>query len=314
MSLKLLYWILGIVFLLPLFNLILGVHPPRLKIDDDPQRYGLDYEPVSFQTADGLTLRGWFIPAASVTLGPTLHGEMAWNTCATILVGHGYPFDKANILRHALFLHPRLNLLLFDFRYFGESDGAYTTAGLLEIGDVQAAVEYVKGRDDVDPTRIGAMGFSMSASAFILTRHPDVLAIVADSPYASLEGVVAQQFFFFPGPTKGPLFAMTKLYARLLFGVKFSDAVAADAVGELKIPLLLIHGDADSQIPVEHSRQIQANANPSTTELWIVPGADHGFAHALEGYQYETRVRQFFERHLCTGSPPSLSNPTGDDS
>ena len=175
MSLKLLYWILGIVFLLPLFNLILGVHPPRLKTDDDPQRYGLDYEPVSFQTADGLTLRGWFIPADSTTLGPSLHEEMAWNTCATILVGHGYPFDKANILRHALFLHPRFNLLLFDFRYFGESDGAYTTAGLLEVGDVQAAVEYVKSRDDVDPKRIGAMGFSMSASEFILTRHPDVL-------------------------------------------------------------------------------------------------------------------------------------------
>jgi hypothetical protein len=123
------------------------------------------------------------------------------------------------------------------------------------------------------------MGFSMSASAFILTRHPDVKAIVADSPYASLEGVVAQQFFFLPGPTKWPLVALTKLYARLLLGAKVSDAVPADAVADLKIPLLLIHGDADSQIPVEHSRQIQAKANPTTTEFWIVPGADHGIAN-----------------------------------
>jgi len=306
MTLKWLYWILAIVFLLPFLNLILGIHPPRFKTDDDPKRYGLDYERVSFPTADGLTLRGWFIPAGPALQGHPLKDETEGIACATILVGHGYPFDKANILRHALFLHSRFNLLLFDFRYFGESDGAYTTAGLLEKWDVQAAVEYVKEREDVDPTKIGAMGFSLSASAFILARHPDVKAIVADSPYASLEKVVERQFFFFPGPTKWPLVALTKVYARLFLGLKISDAVPAEAAAELKNPLLLIHGDADSQIPVEHSRQIQAKANPATTELWIVPGANHGFAHALEGYQYEIRVREFFERHLCPkAAPPS---------
>lgn len=304
MSWKLLYGILGFLVFLPLLNLILGIHPPRFQTDDDPKRYGLDYEPVSFQTSDGLTLRGWFIPAASASVTSTPQGEMAWNTCATILVGHGYPFDKANILRHALFLHPRFHLLLFDFRYFGESDGAYTTAGLLETRDVQAAVEYVKSRSDVDPARIGAMGFSMSASAFILARQSDVKAIVADSPYATLEGLIERQFFFFPGFTKWPFVALTKSYARLFPGVNVNAAAPAEAVGELASPLLIIHGDVDSQIPVDHSRAIHANANPDTTELWIVPGADHGFAHALEGYQYETRVRQFFERNLCSTVSP----------
>ena len=292
--------ILAVIFLLPLFNLILGIHPPRFKTDDNPKHYGLNYERVSFSTEDGLTLRGWFIPAESASLDRPAHGKGNKDTCATILFGHGYPFDKANILRHALFLHSRFNLLLFDFRYFGESEGTYTTAGLLETRDVKAAVEYVKGREDVDPTRIGAMGFSMSASSFILARQLGVKAIVADSPYASLEKVVQRQFFFFPGPTKWPLVALTKVYARLLLGLKLGDAVPADVVGELKIPLLLIHGDADSQIPLEHSREIFAKANPASTELWIVPGAGHGFAHAIAGYDYEIRVREFFERHLCT--------------
>ncbi len=311
MSWKLLYWMVSVVLLLPLLNLLLGIHPPKFQTDDDPMRYGLDYERVSFQTADGLILRGWFIPAAVAGRESTLQGEVAREVCGTILVGHGYPFDKANILRHALFLHHRFNLLLFDFRYFGESDGLYTTAGLLETRDVQAAVEYVKGREDVDPSRIGTMGFSMSAAAFILARHPDVQAIVADSPYASLEGLVARQFFFLPGPTSWPLVALTKLYARLLLGVSVGTAAPAEAVRELTSPLLIIHGDADSQIPVEHSRQIRANADPETTEVWIVPGADHGFAHGLEGPRYESRVREFFERHLCTtASPPSRREKT----
>lgn len=302
MSWKLLYWMLGLVVLLPLFNFLLGVHPPRFGTNDHPKRYGLDYESVSFPTSDGLTLRGWFIPAASASLEPAGQGEMAWNTCGTILVGHGYPFDKANILRHALFLHPRFHLLVFDFRYFGESEGAYTTAGLLETRDVQAAIDYVKSRDDVNPKRIGAMGFSMSASAFILTRHPDVKAIVADSPYATLEGVIARQFFFLPGFTKWPLVAMTKFYAWLFLGVRVSDAAPSKAVRDLNTPLLIIHGDADSQIPLEHSQNIYANADPDRTQLWIVPGADHGFAHAREGYGYELRVRQFFEKHLCAAA------------
>lgn len=309
---KWLYLILALVFILPLLTLILGVHPPRLKTDDDPKRHGLEHERVSFPTVDSLTLRGWFIPAASASLVRLKEKGAAKNACATILIGHGYPFDKANILHHALFLHSQFNLLLFDFRYFGESEGAYTTAGILEIRDVKAAVDYVKGREDVDPTRIGAMGFSLSASAFILARHPALKAIVADSPYASLEELVARQFFFLPGQTKWPLVALTKVYARLLFGVKISEAVPADAVSELESSLLLIHGDADSQIPVAHSQQIHARANPATTELWIVPGADHGFAHALTSYQYEIRVREFFEGHLCPKAslPSATQNPS----
>ncbi len=292
-----LLWIAGAIALLPLLNLGLGVHPPTFKTEDDPGRYGLPYERVAFQTTDGLTLRGWFIPAAS-TEGSCREPGAAGRR-VTIVVGHGYPFDKANILSQALFLRDRFNLLLVDFRYFGESEGFYTTAGLLETRDVQAAVSYLKDRTDVDPRRIGAMGFSMSAAAYILARHPDIKAIVADSSYASLEDLVGRQFFFLPGPTKWPLVALTKVYGRLLLGVDVGAAAPAQVVRELKAPLLIIHGEADSQIPVEHAREIYANADPATTELWMVPGADHGQAHMVAGPRYEVRVSAFLERHLC---------------
>lgn len=289
MSWKVLGPLLGVIIFLPLLNLILGIFPPTFKTLDDPAHYGLPYEKVSFPTSDGLTLRGWFIPAAAD--GPT--GKKA-----TILVGHGYPFDKANILRHARFLHAGFHLLFFDFRYFGESEGAYTTAGLLETRDVEAAVAYLKQREDVDPSRIGALGFSMSAAAFILCRSTGIHAIVADSSYASLEELIGRQFFFLPGPLKWPFVTLTNLWAHLLLGVDVKQAAPMEAVRTLRIPLLLIHGDADSQIPASHTREIAANADPSLTELWIVPGADHGLAHAREGARYEARVIQFFLRHL----------------
>jgi len=288
-SRKTLWLLLGVITLLPLLNLLLGILPPTFKTLDDPAHYGLPYEKVSFTTSDGLTLRGWFIPAAV---------DGSTSKQATILVGHGYPFDKANILRHGRFLHSGFHLLFFDFRYFGDSDGAYTTAGLLETRDVEAAVAYLKQRADVDSSRIGAMGFSMSAAAFILARHPDIRAIVADSSYASLEDLVGLQFFFLPGPTKWPLVALSKLYARLLLGVDIGTAAPAQVVRELVVPLLLIHGEKDSQIPAEHGRQIYDQADHTRTELWMVPSADHGQAHAIEGERYEIRVSTFLERHL----------------
>ena len=67
---------------------------------------------------------------------------------------------------------------------------------------------------------------------------------------------------------------------------------------KMKTPLLLIHGEADSPIPAAHSRQIAANTNPDSTELWLIPRADHGQAHAIEGPRYEERILTFFSRHL----------------
>lgn len=298
--LKILWFILGAIFLLPLLNLLLAVRPFTFKTNDDPARYGLAYENVSFSTDDGLTLRGWFIPAQPAIVHDRQPGDQPQpgRRHATILVGHGYPFDKANILGHVLFLHRQFNLFLIDFRYFGESEGAYTTVGLREVKDVHAAIEYLKQRPDVDPHRIGAMGFSMSASIFILARHPAIKAIVAESPYASLRQILKRQFFFLPGPLSWPILTLTRQYALLLFGVDIGQASPVNAASNLNTPLLLIHGESDSQIPIEHSRQIAAQADPAITELWAIPHADHGQAHAREGSRYETKVLTFLQSHL----------------
>lgn len=296
---KRLWLILSLMLLFPLLNLLVGIRPFTVDTKDDPGRYGLNYETVSFRTEDGLTLHGWFIPAASSPDHLPYQNDASTEIgCGTIIVGHGYPFDKANILRHVLFLRSRFNLFLFDFRYFGESEGAYTTVGIDEAKDIRAAVAYLKQREDVDPNRLGAMGFSMSAAAFILARSPALKAIVADSPYGSLEQVVARQFFFLPGFTKWPFVTLTKFYAELLVGVDIEQAAPAEVVRELKAPLLLIHGDRDSQIPISHAYRIAANANPAITEFWIVSNADHGQAHTSEGIKYELRVLKFFSRHL----------------
>jgi uncharacterized protein len=289
------FLLLGFIVFLPLLNLLLGIHPFIFRTDVDPSDFGLSYERVEFSTDDQLVIRGWFIPASP---SAPISAPTSPKTIPTIVVGHGYPFDKANILEHVLFLHQRFHLLLMDFRYFGESDGWITTVGIREPLDVKAALDYLHQRDDIDASRIGAMGFSMSAAVFLLSQDPRIGAIIADSPYASLAKIVERQFFFMPQPLNGILVNLTHLYARGLFGLDMDQASPEQTIHALATPLLLIHGEEDSQIPVDHSRALFTHANQDLTTLWVIPGADHGQAHAIAGIDYELRVLDFFTTHL----------------
>src|SRR3970282_2554644 len=91
------------------------------------------YEAGAFRPAHGLTLRGWYIPAARTTE-------------KTLILLHGYPADKGDILPALAFLHEDFNLLLFDFRYLGESEGSYSSAGAKEVEDLLAAIRFLKAR------------------------------------------------------------------------------------------------------------------------------------------------------------------------
>ena len=67
-------------------------------------------------------------------------------------------------------------------------------------------------------------------------------------------------------------------------------------IKELNIPILLIHAEKDSQIPVENSILLHDAAKNS--ELWVVENADHGETHALKKEEYEKRIIEFFEKNL----------------
>src|SRR3989344_9389033 len=96
-----------------------STHPEKIVSQETPLKYGDNYGDVEFKS-DNLILKGWFISANNFT------------TNKVIIALHGYPFDKGDILNQTLFLLKDYNLLLFDFRYFGFSEGKYTTLGFKE--------------------------------------------------------------------------------------------------------------------------------------------------------------------------------------
>jgi pimeloyl-ACP methyl ester carboxylesterase len=186
---KTVLFILAIIVFLSLLQFFVSIHPPSYSDPSTPNNYGLTYENVEFTTSDNIKIRAWLIKSDKAN--------------GTVIVGHGYPFNKGNILPLATFLYPDYNLLYYDHRYFGESEGRVTTVGMKEVEDVKAAVSFIHKRfGSKEP--IALFGFSLSAAAMLMSKEK-VNAIISDSAYANLEQMTKDMYRIF-GPLKYLIF------------------------------------------------------------------------------------------------------------
>jgi len=276
---KIIIFVLLWLILFSLFTFYMSIHPQKIVTEFEPSDFGLEYEEINFKSTDGIKLSGWFIPNNK--------------TKSAIIVMHGYPADKANLLGMAEFLAKDFNVLLFDFRSFGKSEGSYTTAGYLERNDLLGAMNYLEKEKNI--TKIGLYGFSLGGAVALMTNHENVKAIVTDSAYARLSHMVEHMyriFFIF----KYPLVYLTKLYGILFLRVNIDDASPVDNMKNLKIPVLLIHAEKDSQIPLKEAYLLHDSNKKA--ELWIVKNAEHGMTHSIDTKKYEEKVIGFFEENL----------------
>jgi dipeptidyl aminopeptidase/acylaminoacyl peptidase len=122
--------------------------PARLSLGGvTPRDKGLTYEEVTLTTVDGLSLKGWYLPSR--------------NRAALILL-HGYGGNRLEVLeRAALLAEHGYGVLLYDERASGESGGDQRTFGWRDVNDVPLAVAYLQARSEIDPHRIGLLGFSI---------------------------------------------------------------------------------------------------------------------------------------------------------
>lgn len=249
-----------------------------------PWELGVDYEPVSFEAEDGVTLRGWWLPRP--------------DSDRVIVASTGHKGQKTDLLGISSGLwRAGDNVLLYDYRGCGESDPAPLSVGFHEQRDIRAAVRFARGR--VAGARLGLVGFSMGAALSILAaaEDPSIRAVVADSSYAALADVVAAAYGRrrLPAP---PLIALSDRYNGWRYGYRYGALRPIDAVGRLAPrPLLIIHGGLDGVTPVEHAHRLYAAAG-EPKELWIAEGVQHCGAYFLDREYYVERVAAFFARVL----------------
>ncbi len=276
---KILIFILLFLIFLSLFAFFMAIRPIKIITKLEPSDFELMAEEVSFKSTDGIRLSGWLIPNN--------------RTKSAIIVMHGYPADKANLLGIAEFLAKDFNVFLFDFRSFGKSEGSFTTAGYLEKNDLLGAIEYLEKEKNI--TKIGLYGFSLGGAVALTTNNENVKAIVSDSAYAKLSHMAERMYHIF-SILKYPLAYLTKLYGIVFLRINIDNANPVDNIKNLKIPILIIHAEKDTQIPVSEAYLLH-DANKKT-EIWIVENAEHGMTHSINPAKYEEKVLEFFKKHL----------------
>lgn len=161
----------------------------RAPLTRTPADAGLEYEDIAFPAADGVPLRGWFVPRGGEGPGPVVifvHGWL-WNRLGNVGGQVPVPDRDVDFLPAVRALHDAgFGVLLFDVRHHGESarPRAPMTYGPLEASDFVGAVRYARSRPDVDGERIGAIGTSMGGN-IVIYGTPDcqpVKAVLAIQP------------------------------------------------------------------------------------------------------------------------------------
>ncbi|MGB0992120.1 MAG: alpha/beta hydrolase [Akkermansiaceae bacterium] len=238
-----------------------------------PEKYGYKYEDVSFKSADGTKLHGWFLPSTKGTS----------KAKGTVVFSHGNAGSVAHHLGFVTWLLPEgYNVLLYDYRAFGKSEGAITRKGLIE--DVRAAFTYVATRKDVDANRLisfaHSLGGAKSLAAIGMKPIKGLRAVISHGGFASYKQMAIQK----AGQVGGNL--TTDELSALQFVEKVSP-----------LPLLIIHGTADAVVPVGQGEALFKKAKEPKT-FFKVEGANHQNSLSKNNGEYRKKMLAWLDEKL----------------
>ena len=245
------------------------------------------YETVYINSYDGLQLYGRYY-----------HRR---DGAPVILMMHGY---KGNIYRdgNGIFYYSGkydFNILMVHQRAHGLSEGKTITFGVKERLDCKSWVEYLVTRFGVEQ-QILLCGLSMGAATVLMAADtglpPQVKGIMADCGFSSPKEILKSVMESLKLPSV-LMYPLVKLSAKLFGNVDLEETSAVESMKKCTVPVLLIHGEADTFVPCYMSRMCK-EVCASDAELVTVAGAGHGMSYCLGPELYERAVDRFFEKTL----------------
>jgi pimeloyl-ACP methyl ester carboxylesterase len=275
-----------------------ALHPVRrLLLQLDEQRAmetansnASDLADVAISANDGLILRAWdFRPRKSF-------GK-------AVILSHGMSDNRAGMMAYAqFFVRHGYDVLMPDARAHGMSGGEIATYGIRESNDLHRWLDWLMLNEH--PACIYGFAESMGAAGLLqsLQSESRFCAVAAESPFSTFREIAYDRVgqFFHTGPWLGrtifrPVVECAFIYAKWRYHLNFDLESPERAVESTKVPVLLIHGQLDSNIPVRHSRRIAAGNRH--VALWEVPGADHCGAVGVAPVELERRVTEWFRQN-----------------
>lgn len=260
------------------------VRPRRQQINLDPQDLGFAYEATTLVTTDGLRLDALYVPT---TAAPR----------ANLVILHGKDSAKEVYLEYLVHLVPYgYNVLLYDARAHGRSGGDYTTFGYHEWRDVATAVDHLRHLGGGLPT--GVFGHSMGGAVALqaLARCPAIDFGIVESAFTHLGDITHHYACVLTGlPLPRWSTDMILDRAERTATFRHREVEPVRAARKVRQPVLVIHGEVDRSIDVDHGRKLYAALDSEHKELYVIPGGGHDNLTEAGGDGYWWRLRAFLQ-------------------
>ena len=263
-----------------------ALHPQRTSEPQQWEWVRVHREPFEVEASDGTILRGFFIPARAGTPVGTvviLHGHMS---CADQMAWFAEQAVKAGF-----------NAVVYDARAHGESGGNVCSFGIHEAGDAKQIARYVK---ETHPGPVFLWGISMGAAvgAQALAGETPFSGGVLFSPFSNLDAMISatlaeQGLWWVPGLT-GDI----RSRIQEVIGVPPSEVSPVNAAANIRVPVLVVHGERDMKIPVAHGVAVFHAIPGSNKEFLQLPDAGHDDMVAMEKPWGKSTLRRVFSFFL----------------
>jgi len=253
-------------------NVIFFPDMPGRQLQATPRAVNLNYEDVSAKTSDGETIHGWFIPADEAQL--------------TLLFCHGNAGNISHRLESiALFNSLGMNVLIFDYRGYGQSTGKISELGFYE--DAYAIWKVLTEQKGIAAENIVLFGRSLGAAiASKLASRVNPGGVILESPFTSVPDMGAKLYPFLP--------------VRLLSRYQLNNVAHVQV---LHSPVLVVHSRDDEIIPFSHGERVyQASHDPKT---FLPIRGDHNGGFLYSGRFYIEGIEAFLIKHFPAYQPVS---------
>jgi len=262
----------GLMLVLYLFQARLVFYPETGRgIVATPAQVGLPYEDLRLTTSDGVSLHGWYVPAAQPR--------------GTVLFLHGNAGNLSHRLDSLQMFH-RLGYatLIFDYRGYGGSSGTPSEPGTYR--DAEAAWRHLTEERRIPPCRIVLFGESLGgAVASWLAARQKPAALVIASGFTSVTELARHFYPYLP--------------VRWLVRIRYDTVKNLRAVAA---PVLIAHSPDDDIIPFEHGRLLYQAANPPKRLLELAGGHNDGFIFMRAAWV--EALRDFLDKQAGTACTP----------
>ncbi|MDB4408979.1 alpha/beta fold hydrolase [Akkermansiaceae bacterium] len=218
-----------------------------------PDEFGYKHEEVTFKSKDGTKLHGWFIQN---------HGD---ERKGTVVYSHG---NAGAIGHHLSFItwasSAGYQILMYDYRGFGKSEGSVERKGIIE--DVNAAIQYAKSRKDVDSKKMFSFGHSLGGAKSITAlggeKGESVAGVISFAGFSSYQKIAR------------------RMAGEIALNLVTDELSPRDYVVKISpTPLLIVHGDQDGVVPVEHGRELFEKAKEPKSLIEVKGGSHNGALH-----------------------------------